>query len=64
MGQLTTHVLDTYHGVAAAGVAIELKRADGESIVRTATNADGRCPQPLLSGAAMAAGVYLSLIHI
>ena len=58
MGKLTTHVLDTYHGIAAAGVAIELKREGGESLVRTATNADGRCPQPLLEGEALATGTY------
>jgi 5-hydroxyisourate hydrolase len=60
MGSLTTHVLDTYHGVAAANVAVELTRLDGarESIVRTTTNADGRCGAPLLSGAGMKAGRY------
>jgi 5-hydroxyisourate hydrolase len=60
MGKLTTHVLDTYHGTPAAGVAIEVTRiADGrESLVRATTNADGRCEAPLLSGEAMRAGVY------
>ena len=57
---LTTHVLDTYHGTPAAGVSIELSRVGDtrESLVRTRTNADGRCPQPLLAGAAMTPGVY------
>ena len=60
MGSLTTHVLDTYHGIAAADVAVELTRrgAAGEPLVRTRTNAEGRCPQPLLAGAAMKAGHY------
>jgi 5-hydroxyisourate hydrolase len=60
MGILTTHVLDTYHGIAAAHVSVELTRLDGggETLVRTATNADGRCPQPLLSGPAMKVGRY------
>ena len=60
MGILTTHVLDTYHGVPAAGVPIELARVDGarESLVRTLTNADGRCAAPLLSGDAFRAGRY------
>ena len=60
MGILTTHVLDTYHGVAAAGVRVELTRLDEprQSLVRTTTNAEGRCPQPLLSGEAMKAGLY------
>ena len=57
---LTTHVLDTYHGTPAAGVAIELVRvgAQRESLVRTQTNADGRCGQPLLSGEGMRPGQY------
>ncbi len=58
MGMLTTHVLDTYHGIAAAGVPLELTRLGGGSLARTTTNAEGRCSQPLLSGEAMAAGVY------
>jgi 5-hydroxyisourate hydrolase-like protein (transthyretin family) len=39
-------VLDTYHGVAAAGVAIELTRL-GEtrrSLARIVTDANGRSP--------------------
>jgi 5-hydroxyisourate hydrolase len=53
-------VLDTYHGVAAAGVAVELASV-GEarrSLVRTVTDANGRSPQPLLAGEAMKAGLY------
>jgi 5-hydroxyisourate hydrolase len=60
MGMLTTHVLDTYHGTAAAGVGVELARL-GEPrqvLVRTTTNAEGRCAQPLLSGEAMKTGLY------
>jgi 5-hydroxyisourate hydrolase len=57
---LTTHVLDTYHGTPAAGVPIELVRLGEprETVVRTVTNADGRCPQPLMSGDAMRTGLY------
>jgi 5-hydroxyisourate hydrolase len=60
MGKLTTHVLDTYHGTPAAGVAIELTRIGDarESLVRATTNADGRCEAPLLSGEAMRPGQY------
>ena len=60
MAILTTHVLDTYHGVPAAGVPIELTRIDGERqlLVRTTTNADGRCAAPLLSGEAFHPGRY------
>jgi len=57
---LTTHVLDTYHGMAAAGVPVELTRVteSRESLVRTTTNAEGRCAQPLLAGDAMRPGLY------
>ncbi|MEO7742253.1 MAG: hydroxyisourate hydrolase [Usitatibacter sp.] len=60
MGMLTTHVLDTCHGIAAAGVPVELVRLGEprETLVRTVTNAEGRCAQPLLSGDAMRAGLY------
>ena len=60
MGILTTHVLDTYHGVPAAGVAIELARVDGdrEPIAKVVTNADGRCAAPLLAGDTFRPGRY------
>ena len=60
MGILSTHVLDTYHGTPAAGVAVELARVGGarEVLVRTQTNADGRCAEPLLNGNSMQAGQY------
>ena len=60
MPMLTTHVLDTYHGTPAAGVPIELVRLGEprETLVKTVTNAEGRCPQPLLSGEAMRTGLY------
>jgi 2-oxo-4-hydroxy-4-carboxy-5-ureidoimidazoline decarboxylase len=51
-GRLSTHVLDTYHGHPAAGVAIEFFEigASGESrlLSRTTTNADGRTERPLM----------------
>jgi 5-hydroxyisourate hydrolase len=61
MGRLTTHILDTAHGMPAAGVALTLLRRDGERYVRllaTATNADGRCDAPLLDGDALTPGRY------
>lgn len=60
MGMLTTHVLDTYHGAPAAGVAVELTRLGPtrETVVRTTTNADGRCGKPLLEGDTMRTGQY------
>jgi 5-hydroxyisourate hydrolase len=57
MGRLTTHVLDTTHGRPAAGVAVRLLR-EGRVLAETCTDADGRCPEPLLSGEAMQAGAF------
>lgn len=62
MGRLTTHVLDTYHGRPAAGMAVELWRlgADDarEQVAALTTNDDGRAPAPLLAGEAMQPGEY------
>jgi len=60
MGRLTTHILDTAHGVPAAGVNIRLYalREQRESIAYAKTNADGRTEKPLLEGDAMASGSY------
>jgi 5-hydroxyisourate hydrolase len=60
LGRLTTHVLDTAQGRPAAGLAVSLRPAGkhGGELVRSVTNADGRCDRPLLEGAAMQAGPY------
>ena len=61
MGRLTTHVLDTAHGVPGRGIAIALFRVERGTRVQVGTyttNADGRCDAPLLEGAAFAAGTY------
>lgn len=61
MGRLTTHVLDTAHGRPAAGMAVELRRCDGDArtvLVQTHTNTDGRCDTPLLEGTQMQVGYY------
>ncbi len=71
-GKLTTHVLDTANGRPAAGIRIELFRlldADGDDLTRdrlitTETNADGRCDQPLLTGAAFSPGAYELVFHV
>jgi 5-hydroxyisourate hydrolase len=61
-GKLTTHVLDTMHGRPGAGLGLELARLDAaggrQLLVRTVTDADGRCAAPLLAGAAMLGGRY------
>jgi len=65
MGRLTTHVLDTAHGRPGAAMRIELFRiADGrERVAAATTNANGRCEQPLLEGAAFAVGTYELVFH-
>lgn len=52
MTTLSTHVLDTAHGIPAAGVALTLRYAAGAVLFSGATNADGRCPgvPPLAPG--------------
>ena len=65
MGFLTTHVLDTAHGLPAAGVRIDLYRIDdGRHHLRSATtNKDGRCDDPLLPENEFRAGEYELVFH-
>ncbi|MEJ2625784.1 MAG: 2-oxo-4-hydroxy-4-carboxy-5-ureidoimidazoline decarboxylase [Pseudolabrys sp.] len=60
-GRLSTHVLDTYRGKPAEGVAFELhmlsnNRAD--LVTAGATNADGRTDAPLIAGRPLPIGTY------
>ena len=66
MGRITTHVLDTAAGRPAAGLKVVLTRLDGTPAVvaEAVTNADGRVDQPLLEGAAFAAGRYEIMFHV
>jgi len=67
MGKLTTHVLDTANGKPAAGVRIELSRANGDvyrPLKTVYTNADGRTDEPLLDTEAMMSGRYELVFHI
>ncbi len=66
-GTLTTHVLDTAAGRPANDVAMELFEVGGNqpvSLIRSVTNADGRTPQPLLSGAPLRIGTYELRFHV
>lgn len=68
-GKLTTHVLDTAHGIPAAGLRIELWSVDADRGDRTwlktvTTNADGRTDSPLLVGDDFQVGVYELIFHV
>jgi 5-hydroxyisourate hydrolase len=68
MGHLSTHVLDTAHGVPAAGLRVTLQRVldDGraETVRRVVLDGDGRCADgPLLDAGAMAAGRWRLLFE-
>jgi 5-hydroxyisourate hydrolase len=60
LGRLTTHVLNTAHGVPAAGMAVRLMDAATREVLRdTVTNADGRSDAPLLEGLTFKPGKYI-----
>lgn len=61
MGFLTTHVLDTAHGVPAKGMSIRLYRlqdAQLQLVRQVQTNADGRCDSHILPADEFSAGQY------
>ena len=66
-GSLSTHVLDAAVGRPAAGVAIELFEAGGETarlLGQFVTNTNGRTDGPLLSGAPLRMGIYELRFHM
>jgi len=65
VARLSTHVLDTVRGRAAAGIRIDLYRIaeERELVVSVTTNADGRTGEPLLSGDPLPGGVYELVFH-
>jgi len=67
MGKLTTHVLDTMNGCAAAGMLVALYRVeDGEPVLlrQLALNDDGRPDAPLLDDGTFEAGSYRLLFEV
>jgi 5-hydroxyisourate hydrolase len=60
MGRLTTHVLDTAHGIPGAGIQVKLFSLAGDRhlVASTVTNEDGRTGQALLDDETYRAGVY------
>ena len=66
-GRLSTHVLDTHAGRAAAGVRIELYEIGASAralLAEAVTNADGRTDEPLVSGAPLRVGRYELRFHV
>ena len=67
MSSLTTHVLDTAHGLPAAGMTVELFSIDGETrtLVKTVTtDSNGRCAEPMLDGEAFRVGAWELVFHV
>lgn len=67
MGHLSTHVLDTAHGVPAAGMTVTLQRVTAtgvETVKSVQLDADGRAGGPLLDAAAMAAGRWRLVFEV
>ena len=66
-GRLSTHVLDTYHGRPAAGVAVELFELGASAralLAQAVTNRDGRPERPLMTDRPLRVGSYELLFHI
>jgi len=66
MGKLTTHVLDTLHGLPAQNVQISFFSVQGDRrklLKQLFTNGDGRCDEPLLQDGALQVGVYELVFH-
>jgi 5-hydroxyisourate hydrolase len=67
-GYLSTHVLDTMHGIPASDVKIELWKLDGtagRTLLKTVhTNENGRTDAPLLAGEHFVTGTYELLFAI
>ncbi|MFN9279242.1 MAG: hydroxyisourate hydrolase [Betaproteobacteria bacterium] len=65
---LSTHVLDTYHGRPAAGMAVSLYATGAGAptlIRRVELNADGRNPDgPLISNDDLCAGTYRLVFEV
>ncbi len=67
MGKLTTHVLNTAQGKAAAGMKIEFSVLEGAAwkLLKTIhTNNDGRTDAPLLADDALRTGQYQLVFHV
>src|SRR5262249_30700461 len=60
-GRLSTHVLDTFHGRPAAGMAVALIEIGGRArglLLPATTNTDGRTDAPLIANEPLRIGTY------
>ncbi|NOH60635.1 hydroxyisourate hydrolase [Vibrio sp. RE88] len=67
MGKLTTHILDTMHGLPGADIEVELFRVEGDNLTKiktVTTNFDGRTDAPVLEGEAFELGKYQLVFHV
>ncbi|MEZ8303749.1 hydroxyisourate hydrolase [Vibrio splendidus] len=67
MGRLTTHVLDTTHGLPGAEIKVELYKVNKDSTEKLATvitNSDGRTDAPILAGNDFRPGKYQLVFYV
>lgn len=67
MGRLTTHVLDTTHGLPGAEIKVELYKVNEDSTEKLATvltNSDGRTDAPILAGNEFRPGKYQLVFYV
>ncbi len=67
MGRLTTHVLDTTHGLPGAKIKVELYKVNEDSTEKLATvltNSDGRTDAPILAGNDFRPGKYQLVFYV
>ncbi|MBE8574223.1 hydroxyisourate hydrolase [Vibrio sp. OPT18] len=67
MGRLTTHVLDTTHGLPGAEIKVELYKVNENSTEKLATvltNSDGRTDAPILAGNDFRPGKYQLVFYV
>ncbi|CDU02043.1 5-hydroxyisourate hydrolase [Vibrio coralliirubri] len=67
MGRLTTHVLDTTHGLPGAEIKVELYKVNEgstEKLATVLTNSDGRTDAPILAGNDFRPGKYQLVFYV
>ena len=67
MGRLTTHVLDTTHGLPGAEIKVELYKVNEDSTEKletVITNSDGRTDAPILAGNDFRPGKYQLVFYV